>query len=57
MSVQITQTCNGCNKNRTIQLEGYDNETTLKKRCENNGWREVKNDKHLCAQCINDLVG
>lgn len=46
--IEILQTCDGCGKNRLI-------ERTVD--ATNAGWREVKQNKHLCAHCIEKAVG
>lgn len=53
MSINITQTCDGCGRDRTIS-------TTLYGAIEEGGWRiiegrEVPKNTHLCPRCIQDM--
>lgn len=48
MSIKVVQTCDGCGIFRTIDNQRTDSQ--------NGGWREVKNNTHLCPTCINAAI-
>lgn len=55
--VEIKQTCDSCNVTRELTLgliAGVSVE--LGEAAESDGWRTVRQNKHLCKKCINDLV-
>lgn len=41
--IAIWQYCDGCDKQRALEAVGAEN---------NNGWRAVQPNKHLCPACI-----
>lgn len=54
--ITVTQKCDVCRKERPLVLKRYGSSRQLAEAAEEGGWREVRDDKHLCKDCINDLV-
>lgn len=54
--IVITQTCDSCLEKRTLELRGPNGPKDLEQAARSEGWRDVRDNKHLCKTCINDLV-
>jgi hypothetical protein len=57
MTVKITQMCDNCGRDRSLDgLGKIGNTQTLEELENSEGWRKVRENKHLCKVCINGLV-
>ena len=54
--IEIKQTCDVCKKSRTVELSKHGSTRELVQAARSDGWREVRENAHLCKNCINDLV-
>lgn len=56
MSVKVTQTCDGCGKQRVLRAGYRGQASTFNQAAVEGGWREVKMEVHLCPDCIDKAV-
>lgn len=56
MSILITQTCDRCDTKRGLQFGFQGQPRALHDAAQLGGWREVQPGKHMCGECITDLV-
>lgn len=54
--IVVTQSCDGCGLSRFLTV-GYSGDLgTIKRAANLGGWREVREFKHLCTDCINNAL-
>jgi hypothetical protein len=56
MSVDITQTCDGCGKTRSIDFGYHGQPRDRESARRNGGWLIVKEFSDLCADCVDRAV-
>lgn len=56
MTIDITQTCNGCGESRNLIVGYYGGRDIIKQAAESGGWRAVQEFRHLCSKCIAKAV-
>lgn len=52
--IQIIQTCDVCEKKRNLDLSYH---ATITSAAMVAGWREVRDNRHMCNNCIREMVG
>lgn len=50
--ITITQTCDRCGATRELRIGHYGQPRSVRDAGRKNGWREVREDRHLCDACI-----
>lgn len=54
--ITVTQKCDVCKTERQLVLKRHGSTRQLIEAAEEGGWREVRENAHLCKDCINGLV-
>lgn len=52
MTIEVKQICDGCGFERVLELRNAHGPIDIGNASKSGGWREPRQDKHLCSPCI-----
>lgn len=57
--ITVIQMCDACGGEREIRPSAADPDLSkmdISREARTDGWREVRKNRHLCGQCITDMI-